>query len=201
MEKDSEKERKSLSIDSIRTNATIVVLVFLDLILSQLAMFYSLYDQHSPSVASAELNVLQTLKTDNQTHTNLRTVVFALSASLRCFFFLELITRFFFSNFKSYLYQKPFYILDSLVCIAAVPLKFALNGRDSLLCNFILVIRLGRLWSISAYINQATKRDAKRLQLQVERKCQDLLKASEAEIHAANQRYETLQAKVNALTG
>ena len=119
-----------------------LLLILIDLLICQLALFGSLYDTNLPSPSSSSTPVLQSLTTAY------RLTCFWASILIRVYFILETGTRIYFNPL---ILKTPLSLLDMLVVIIAVPLKLSLSARDALVLNFFIIIRL---FTFGANVNE-----------------------------------------------
>jgi hypothetical protein len=167
-----------------KLNLTIISLVLLDLLTSQLSLFAALYDTAEPSAFDGSLTAFQVLQTNLESWKKLRMSLFWISFTIRVLFVNELFARIILTQDRKTMVTNPWQVLDMIIILVLVPFKFVFSAQNSLVINFIVIFRLWRIYLILKSYNihligagEQKVRDVESMSKDLDERCQRLTDA------------------------
>ena len=158
------------------------------------------WDTATPSAYSSTLTAIETLSTNEQMWTTIRTGLFAISTSFRLFFLCELILRLISTNWTQN-FLSFFHIIDLIAIVSGVIMKFVLSAQYLLIANFLIILRFGRIWNVfEVIINDITTRIIME-QIQMKQTYDRLLSKETRQTKKLNKKIQLVQAKLQMLMG
>jgi hypothetical protein len=186
-----------LPMNSVKVNTIVVAFILLELVVCQLQLMTTLYDPATPTQLSIDRTSLDVVVTNIQKWTLFRMSLFWISASLRIVFVLECTLRLLLS-LKTLDFVT---ILDFAVSVSCLVLKFTINSRDNLVVNFLILLRLVRLWLLMDQFYSKIEDEAEKRQMATERHCQDMLRHSEVQMEKLVRKLDTAENKLRVMMG
>ncbi|KAJ1344068.1 hypothetical protein BSLG_001208 [Batrachochytrium salamandrivorans] len=136
-------------------HATVVGFAILDFLICELSLLSTLFDTATPSAVSTTQQMVYLLETDSPMFTVLRMTLFWFSIAIRLLFLVELVFRIL-SRTPSAMRNSSFELFDGLIVLLLVPLKFGLVSRIAFVVNFIVVLRISRVYKVFRAFNLLT---------------------------------------------
>ncbi|KAJ3162308.1 hypothetical protein HDU86_004788 [Geranomyces michiganensis] len=137
-----------LKLETRKAHAIVLGLVCLDFLISLAALFEAIYDTALPPALSPSLTITKTLHTTSAGFTAVRIFLFTTSLLLRIAFLLEIALRIYIHTTQTSraasFFTSPSRTTDAVGFLLLFILHIALPAREALICNTLVLARVGR---------------------------------------------------------
>lgn len=178
-----------------------LTLITVDALFCLLALQGAFFDTAEPSMFSDTLLMVNALHTNSSYWTAFRSTLFWGSAVLRFIALFEAVLRMIsYGDFRT-VGQHPLDIIDFILVLAMIPLRFNLTPRQSIVFNMMIIFRFFRIYMLLWSIKKDSEKVMDEKSLQTERHCQEIMSALTRERDQARKDLDLANAKMNVLTG